>query len=192
MKKTLYILLAILLIVISVLMLKQPDNKSVVIVNPIEPDRKDIGYYCSMIVVDHPGPKAQIWLKDKNKPLWFSSVRDAMIFILSPEEEKHYKGVYVNDMGSDNIWQKPNKDTWIDAYKAIYVINSSLKGGMGMEEIVPFTNVTEANKFIKKFGGKIIGGIENISQDHLLKENTPAQHDVKQMNMEHNNIKPLH
>ena len=38
------------------------------------------GYYCGMLLTDHEGPKGQIHLSGREKPLWFSSVRDTIAF----------------------------------------------------------------------------------------------------------------
>ena len=71
------------------------------------PDRDAVGYYCSMIVVDHGGPKAQIYLDAEAKPIWFSSVRDAIAFTLLPDEPKAIAAIYVNDMGR-GVWTRPD------------------------------------------------------------------------------------
>ena len=66
---------------------------------PEEITREDIGYYCNMIVADHLGPKGQVHIDGRDDPVWFSSVRDAIVFTLLPEEPKNIAAIYVNDMG---------------------------------------------------------------------------------------------
>ncbi|NIQ52250.1 MAG: hypothetical protein GWN85_01855, partial [Gemmatimonadetes bacterium] len=51
---------------------------------PVEITRDHIGYYCNMIVVDHVGPKGQVHIKGRADPVWFSSVRDTIVFTLLP------------------------------------------------------------------------------------------------------------
>ena len=42
-----------------------------VVPDPIALTREANGHYCGMIVVDHPGPKAQVHEKGRDKPRWF-------------------------------------------------------------------------------------------------------------------------
>jgi len=112
------------------------------------------GYYCLMTVVNHAGPKGQIILTDKSEALWFTSVRDAIAFIHSPEEPKNIAAIYVNDM-SDASWDDPGAENWIDAKEAWYVLGSDRAGGMGTSEAVPFSSEEKATLFAKEQGGSI-------------------------------------
>lgn len=140
--------------------------------NPMELTRNSNGFYCHMIIIDHPGPKAQVFEKDRKDPLWFSSVRDAVAYMQLPGEAQNVSAFYVHDMGKAAIWEKPqNMGIWIDATKAVYVINSVKRGGMGAKETVPFSDQEQADKFIRKFGGNVVSytGIPNdyvIGDDH--------------------------
>jgi len=116
--------------------------------------REATGYYCLMTVVNHHGPKGQIFLTDKAQPLWFTSVRDTIAFTLSPEEPKNIAAIYVNDM-SNADWDNPGEKNWIDARKAWYVLDSKLSGGMGAPETVPFSTEAAAQAFTDKHGGKV-------------------------------------
>lgn len=114
------------------------------------------GYYCQMTALDHDGPKAQIHLKGNPHPLWFTQVRDAVAFTLSPEEPKDYVAVYVNDMGKAESWKNPGKDNWIDAEKAWFVIGSRKTGGMGAPEVIPFGSEDGAKAFVADEGGNVV------------------------------------
>lgn len=81
---------------------------------PQDPGPDDTSVTCNMTLIDHPGPKGQIFLKGQTAPLWFSSARDAIAFTLLPEEPKQIMAIYVNDMGKAN-WDRPEPGTWIDA-----------------------------------------------------------------------------
>ena len=116
--------------------------------------REANGYYCLMTVVNHQGPKGQIILTDKQQALWFTSVRDTIAFTLSPEEPKNIAAIYVNDM-SDADWNNPGADNWIDARDAWYVLNSSLSGGMGAPEAIPFSTEKNARIFADEKGGTV-------------------------------------
>ena len=45
-----------------------------------------MGHYCGMNMLDHPGPKGQIVLKGRERPVWLSSVRDTFAYTMLPEE----------------------------------------------------------------------------------------------------------
>ena len=135
---------------------------------PKELTRDAIGYYCNMIVQDHPGPKGQIFLSDRSDPIWFSSVRDTIAFTLLPEEAKNIAAIYVNDMGRAS-WESPEAGTWIESESAWYVIGSDRRGGMGAPEIVPFSERPAAEAFVTSHGGRVIG-FADIPADSVLGE----------------------
>ena len=85
--------------------------------------RDDIGYYCNMIVMDHAGPKAQIFLGDREEPIWFTSVRDAFAFTMLEDEPKNVTAIWVNDAAA-TTWVAPEPGTWIDARSAWFVVGS--------------------------------------------------------------------
>ena len=136
---------------------------------PMELTREGTGYYCHMIVLDHPGPKAQIHLASMDLPYWFSSVRDAIAFTMLPEEAKDIAAIYVNDMGRAESWEAPGPGTWIDAHAAWYVIGSSRRGGMGALEAVPFANRAGAADFAGRFGGEVVS-FDQMPRDYIFAE----------------------
>lgn len=134
---------------------------------PEEPDGEAIGYFCGMVVADHPGPKGQIFLEGQEEPIWFSSVRDLLAYTLLPEESKRTEALYVNDMAQVENWQQPEPGTWIAAQEAHYVVGSSARGGMGAAEIVPFSDGAAAERFREQHGGAIFGFGE-VPDDYVL------------------------
>lgn len=139
-----------------------------VIPDPASLTREAIGHYCNMIVVDHPGPKAQVFEKGKAEPLWFSSVRDGLAYLSLPGEAQQPVAVYVHDMGRAGNWNKPPIDgIWINARDAVYVIGSSQRGGMGAREAVPFKEADKAGEFAAKFGGRVVA-FDKIPTDYLV------------------------
>src|SRR5690606_34003818 len=117
---------------------------------PLEPfalNESAIGHYCGMNVLEHPGPKGQIILGQIPEPIWFSSARDAVAFTMLPEEPKNIAAIYVSDMAKAPSWDEPGAGNWVDARQAFYVIGSSLRGGMGAEETVPFSTEAAARQF---------------------------------------------
>ncbi|MBW7851356.1 MAG: nitrous oxide reductase accessory protein NosL [Rhodospirillales bacterium] len=129
--------------------------------------REAVGHYCGMVVVDHPGPKAQIFVADTPEPYWFTSVRDAIAFTLLPEEPRNITAFYVTDMGKSADWDNPQ--TWMPARDAVFVIGSARRGGMGQMEVVPFSERAAAERFIERNGGRVVTQAE-IPQDYVLGE----------------------
>jgi len=135
---------------------------------PAKLTRDATGHYCRMIVADHRGPKGQIHLAGRKGPVWFSSVRDTIAFTMLPEEPKRIAAIYVNDMTS-TPWEDPGPGTWIDAKKAVYVIGSTKRGGMGAAEAVPFKAAEAAKAFAAKFGGHVVA-FDKIPRKYILGE----------------------
>jgi len=114
------------------------------------------GYYCGMLLTEHPGPKGQIQLQSGKSPVWFSSVRDTFTFLRLPEEPKDVIAIYVSDMAKAPSWEEPGSSNWIAASDAMFVVGSDREGGMGGAEAVPFGARGAAEKFIAEHGGKIV------------------------------------
>ncbi len=127
---------------------------------PVPIDDDASGYYCGMLVLAHPGPKAQIWVVGRHEPLWFTSVRDAFAYLQSGEREGRIRAFYVQDMGRAENWAHPGRDAFIPARKAVYVWGSDQHGGMGAPELVPFAERTAAAAFIARHGGRIFTFVE--------------------------------
>jgi copper chaperone NosL len=128
---------------------------------------EDIGHYCGMNVLEHPGPKGQIFVASLIEPVWFSSARDTIAFTMLPDEPKDIQAIYVSDMGKAPSWDKPGPDNWVEARKALFVIGSRLKGGMGGDEVVPFSDRAAAGKFVGDNGGRIVA-FDQIPRDYVL------------------------
>lgn len=115
-----------------------------------------VGHYCQMIILEHPGPKAQVHLAGIAAPLFFSQIRDAFVFDRLPEETAEVAIIYVNDMGAAPSWEEPGVDNWIAAKDAVYVVGSSQRGGMGAPDFIPFASEAAAKGFVAEFGGSAI------------------------------------
>lgn len=127
-----------------------------------------LGYFCSMIVADHEGPKAQVILDNGETALWFTSARDAVAFMHLPGEPKNVAAIYVTDMTAAD-WSNPegSPDVWIEARDAWFVIESVKVGGMGAAETIPFRNPSSAEAFAAKFGGRVVPYAE-LPEDYVL------------------------
>ncbi len=135
---------------------------------PAKLGANEVGYYMMMIVADHAGPKAQLWLDDQTKPIWFVDVRDAIKFTRTPEEPDNIAAIYVHDMAKNPNYHDV-KDVWVELDKAVFVINSRKKGGMGMPETIPFSDKQSAQAFIQKNGGELVISVKDIKTEYLTK-----------------------
>lgn len=122
---------------------------------PKEISRDESGYYCGMIVADHPGPKGQVFVGDALEPIWFPSVRDTLAFLMLPGEQKNLRAVYVSDMARAMTWESPEPGSWVEAEAAWFVLGSRKRGGMGFAEAVPFGSQAAAEAFMAEHGGHL-------------------------------------
>ena len=163
----------ILALVVICLALAACDQQQASVTQPpphdLTPDA--ISHFCGMNVLEHPGPKGQIILASRSDPVWFSSARDALAFTMLPEEPKDIQAIYVSDMGKAPSWDKPGAANWVEAHHAVFVIGSRLKGGMGADEAVPFSDRATAEKFASEQGGRIVS-FGDMPRDYILAAGT--------------------
>jgi copper chaperone NosL len=125
------------------------------------------GQFCGMFLTEHPGPKGQIFVGGNPQPFWFATVRDTFAFIMLPETPKSIVAIYVSDMARAQNWDQPERDTWVEAHKASYVIGSKQRSGMGGDEAVPFGDVEAARRFADQNGGRVVR-FADMPQDYIL------------------------
>ncbi len=143
------------------------DKQAAQIPSPQKMTADAIGHYCGMNLTEHGGPKGQIFVASLIEPVWFSSVRDTIAFTMLPDEPKDIQAIYVSDMGKARSWDQPGADNWVEARKALFVIGSRVKGGMGGDEAVPFSDRGFAEKFVSENGGRIVG-FADVPRDYVL------------------------
>lgn len=127
--------------------------------------------FCGMALSEHSGPKAQIFIDGLPSPYWFSSVRDAFAYLFLPETPKSVTAVYVNDMAKAKNWDHPESGTWIDAHRAVFVIGSRRRGGMNVDEAIPFGDKVVAASFVRREGGRIVN-FNDMPQAYVLGNDT--------------------
>ncbi|MGI9499926.1 MAG: nitrous oxide reductase accessory protein NosL [Geminicoccaceae bacterium] len=128
-----------------------------------------VGHYCSMVVAEHPGPKAQIFAGDESEPIWFPSVRDMFAYTMLPEENQDISVIYVSDTGATDDYADVAEGAWIEARDALYVLGSEAAGGMGLPEAVPFADRDQATAFAVRHGGEIVS-FDEVSPDFVFAE----------------------
>ncbi|WP_119419706.1 nitrous oxide reductase accessory protein NosL [Desertibaculum subflavum] len=161
------ILLAAVIVSLATLLSACGEEKKAEIPPPQALPATAVGHYCGMLVAEHSGPKGQIILKSREAPIWFSSARDAFAFTMLPEEAKDVRAIYVSDMAKATSWDEPGATNWVEARNAYYVIGSSMKGGMGAEETVPFSDPEAAARFAREHGGRV-ARFQEVPIDYVL------------------------
>jgi copper chaperone NosL len=152
-------------------------TRKVEIPSPAPFDPGASSHFCGMAIGEHPGPKGQIWVEDNKQPVWFASVRDTIAFTLLPEEPKDIRAIYVTDMATAPSWEKAAEGQWIEARTAIYVIDSTVSGGMDASEAVPFSQRAAAEAFVVRHGGRLVA-FTDIPRADIL--GTPAGSEGRQ------------
>ncbi len=127
-----------------------------------------VAYFCHMLLVNMPGPKAQIILEGVDEPLFFAQVRDGVAYMKQPERTAPILAFYVSDMARAQSWEKPGRNNWTDGRKAFYVVGADVRGGMGAPELAPFARREDAEKFAREKGGKVLA-FDSIPDDAVLR-----------------------
>lgn len=115
-----------------------------------------VGHYCGMYLFEHKGPKGQILLRDRETPVWFTTIREVFAYIQLPEEPKTIVAAYVQDMARMQPDGTLPDDSWMSIRDAWYVIHSRYAGGMGTLDALPFSTQEAAQAFQEREGGKIV------------------------------------
>lgn len=131
-------------------------NDATPVPGPQEPTDSSVAEFCGMSIQEHSGPKAQMFVKGRDAPYWFSSVHDMFAFTMISATRLAIRAIYVNDMGKARNWDHPEPGSWIEARKAVFVIGSDRRGGMNENEAIPFGAETAARRFVAEHGGRIV------------------------------------
>jgi len=105
-----------------------------------------------MLLLDHPGPKAQIHYAE-GRPDYFCDLAEIFGVLQAPEQKRAVAAIYVQDM-SKTDWAHP-QGHWVDARTAFYVVDSRKEGSMG-PAIGSFATQQDAAAFAAKEGGKVV------------------------------------
>jgi copper chaperone NosL len=127
--------------------------------------------FCGMGLLEHPGPKAQIFVRDRPDPYWFSTVRDAIAFTRLPEMPEDIAVIWVSDMARAHDWQQP--DAWVDVAQAYFVIGSRRRSGMETDEAVPFGDAAAARLFAEAEGGRLVR-LSEIPANYIFPEGSQS------------------
>ena len=135
--------------------------------DPVALTEDNVSHFCQMNVLAHGGPKAQVHLEGYPAPLFFAQVRDAVIYLKSPERDARILTSYVSNMGAAKSWSQPGTTNWVASDSAVFVIEAGVAGGMGAPEVVPFANRDDALTFTDRYGGQIVA-LADIPDETVL------------------------
>ena len=105
---------------------------------------------CGMIIANYAGPHVQIVWKD-GKHSFYCDLFEIMPDIMNKAERERIGAIYVQK----GFPKKGTLNGWINATKAIYVVDSKKLGSMGVS-YVPFEDINKAKKFKNIYGGQIL------------------------------------
>ncbi len=135
--------------------------------DPVDLTESALSHFCQMNIAEHGGPKGQIHLDGYPAPLFFAQVRDMVAYLKSPERDAEITAIYVSDMAVAPSWRQPGISNWIAADGATFVVGADVAGGMGAREVVPFSDISSAERFILKYGGAALS-LPDIPDDAVL------------------------
>ncbi|PWF21613.1 copper resistance protein CopZ [Corticimicrobacter populi] len=126
-----------------------------------------VGYFCSMNLLEHSGPKGQVLVPGEDRPVWFSTVRQTVAYTMLPESPRVLSAVYVSDLSAVEDWRRVNPDAWVEARSAWFVVESEATGGMGGEDPMPFSDRSKAEQFAQRHGGRVLA-FDALTEDYIL------------------------
>lgn len=119
---------------------------------PTDLTRDKVCILDGMILLDHPGPKGQIILKN-NEQHFFCDTKGLISTLYDENYKAKIKQAFVQDFGNRK-WGS-YKDNWIDIKHAFLVIDSNQLGAMGPTPAT-FGARSDADNFAQKFGGIVL------------------------------------
>lgn len=119
---------------------------------PKDLTRDEVCMLDGMILVDHPGPKGQVILKN-GEHRFFCDTKGLISTLYDQNHKQKIKQAFVQDF-ANRKWGSYN-DNWIDIQQAFIVMDSSQFGAMG-PTLVTFAHRIDAETFIKEFGGSLL------------------------------------
>lgn len=126
-----------------------------------------VGHYCGMFLFEHRGPKGQILLRDREGPVWFTTIREVFAYTHLPEEPRAITATYVQDMARIRPDHSFPFDAWIDARQAWYLIRSHYIGGMGVPDALPFSDRAAAQAYQQQYGGHLVA-FKDVPEDYIF------------------------
>ncbi|MFC1747639.1 nitrous oxide reductase accessory protein NosL [Pseudomonadota bacterium] len=119
---------------------------------PVNLTREAFCLLDGMILLDHPGPKGQVVLKNGERH-YFCDTKGLFSVLHDPNYKNKIDQAFVQDFGKRK-WDS-YKDRWIEANLAFFVMDSRRIGAMG-PTLASFGGRTDAEAFANEFGGVVL------------------------------------
>lgn len=125
-----------------------------------------------MILLDYPGPKAQLSRRDGTVE-YYCDTSGLLVALHDPDRAPGIAKAYVRNF-DDREWGS-YADGWITASSAVYVIGGRRMGAMG-PTLVPFLHRAKADAFAAKNGGHVLAFNEitpQVMAEHARRASKP-------------------
>ncbi|MFC1684863.1 nitrous oxide reductase accessory protein NosL [Pseudomonadota bacterium] len=119
---------------------------------PHDLTREEVCMIDGMILMDYPGPKGQLFLKN-GEARFFCDTKGLISTLYDPDYQVKIKRAYVQDF-SGRKWGSYS-DRWIDVNQAFLVLGSAKFGAMG-PTIATFGLRGDADAFAAEHGGDVM------------------------------------
>ena len=135
---------------------------------PREPGRGDVGNYCGMVLVEHPGPKAQIFLASRAEPVVVHpGARRHRVHPPARGAARHHRHLGQRHGPHDQLAGSARPAPGPTRAAPGSSSQSSRAGGMGAPEAVPFGTEPPARAFAAAHGGRVVR-LDEIPDDYVL------------------------
>ncbi len=111
-------------------------------------------HVCGMILGRFPGPKGEAYVETAQRPLFFCSTLELLVWLRQPDVTARVRGAWVHDMGGA-AWERPDDARWVRAEEAWYVAGHALPGAMG-PTLASFARREDAERFAREHGGEVL------------------------------------
>jgi len=111
-------------------------------------------HVCGMILGRFPGPKGEAYVEAAQRPLFFCSTLELLVWLRQPDVAARVRGAWVHDMGG-TAWERPDDTRWVRAEEAWYVAGHALPGAMG-PTLASFAQRADAERFAREHGGEVL------------------------------------
>jgi copper chaperone NosL len=119
---------------------------------PRDLTREEVCMIDGMILLDYPGPKGQIVLKN-GEARFFCDTKGLISTLYDPDYKVKIKRAYVQDFAGRK-WGSYS-DRWIDVNQAFLVMDSAKLGAMG-PTMATFSSRSDADAFAAEHGGAVV------------------------------------
>lgn len=151
-------------------------SESTEVFKAVHIDDTDECHLCGMVINQFPGPKGQLFEKNRQSVRNFCSTNDLFAYLLQPENKHQIARALVHDMTA-SAWNDTRETALIDVKDAWYVGGHKLPGAMG-PTLASFKEKAAAQAFIEQQGGNLLAfkdiTLTSLAELNKLRMTMPA------------------